>query len=120
VTGVSYMLDTNILSHMIRFPEGEAVQSLQISGEANACVSAIVASELRYGAAKRGSRRLTVLVEEMLKRFPIVAYDTGASANYAAIRHALTARGETIGPVALFIAAHARSLDLTLVTANAR
>jgi tRNA(fMet)-specific endonuclease VapC len=120
VTPFSFMLDTNILSHMIRFPTGPALACLEKVGEQAVCTSAIVASEFRFGAAKRASPRLTKLVEQMLERFAILPYDAEASSAYAQIRNDLATRGEMIGPADLFIAAHARSLNLKLVTDDVR
>ncbi len=115
-----YMLDTNIISHMIRYPDGQAVRQAALAGEKNLCVSAVVASELRYGAAKRGSDRLSALVESVLVRLDVLPYDDTVSHGYATIRNELTRTGNLIGPVDLFIAAHAVVLDLTLVTDNIR
>lgn len=120
MTVVRYMLDTNILSHMIRFPTGKAAQAFEKAGVESACVSAIVASEFRFGAAKRGAPRLTQLVEQMLRQLPIVSYGAGETSVYAEIRQQLAVAGTPIGPVDMFIAAHARALDLTLVTDNTR
>jgi tRNA(fMet)-specific endonuclease VapC len=120
VSAWHYMLDTNIVSHMIRAPEGEIVHRVESVGSTTLCISALVASELRYGAAKRGSERLSSLVENMLERVDIVAYDSAAAVHYAEIRDQLTRGGDLIGPMDILIAAHARSLDLILVTDNTR
>lgn len=114
-----YMLDTNIASEIIRHPEGIVAQRLH-ELRPQCCLSALVASELRYGAKKRASKRLTELVEALIQRFSVVAYDDVSSSHYASIRGDLTTKGALIGPVDLFIAAHARSLALTLVTNNVR
>jgi tRNA(fMet)-specific endonuclease VapC len=114
------MLDTNIVSHMIRYPDGSAVRQAASVGEKSLCVSALVVSELRYGAAKRGSERLSALIESILERLIVIPYDDVVSHKYAAIRNELTRNGNLIGPVDLFIAAHALVLDLTLVTDNVR
>ena len=115
-----YMLDTNIVSHMIRVPEGEVVRRAESVGSDMLCISALVASELRYGAVKRGSERLSSLVENMLERLVIVAYEPAAAVHYAEIRDHLARSGNLIGPMDILIAAHARALDLILVTDNIR
>ena len=61
-----YLLDTNILSHLVRQPQGTVAERIADVGEANVLTSVIVACELRFGAAKRGSRRLTRQVEAVL------------------------------------------------------
>jgi tRNA(fMet)-specific endonuclease VapC len=115
-----FMLDTNIVSHMIRFPAGDVVQRVGLAGVDKICISALVASELRYGAAKRASSRLSALVEDLIGRLDVLPYEASASPSYAVIRHDLAMSGKLIGPVDLFIAAHAVSLDMTLVTDNVR
>lgn len=114
------MLDTNILSDAIRNPFGVVAELIDRADRNSLCVSAIVASELRFGALRRKSARLTYLVENSLARITILAYDGQASHHFANIRSTLETRGTPIGTTDLFIAAHARSLDLTLVTNNVR
>ncbi|MEZ5799346.1 MAG: type II toxin-antitoxin system VapC family toxin [Nitratireductor sp.] len=114
------MLDTNAVSHLLRFPEGAVATRLRKIGEHKIALSAIVASELRYGAQKRGSAHLHELVSGVLEMFPVLAYEDAASIEYASIRDGLTRAGELIGPVDMFIAAHARALGATLVTNNIR
>lgn len=118
-TAWRYMLDTNIASEIIRHPDGPVARRMF---EVNSwcCISALVASELRYGAQKRASSRLTNLVEALIQRVAVAPYEDVSTQHYASIRSDLTAKGALIGPVDLFIAAHARSLDLTLVTNNVR
>lgn len=115
-----YMLDTNIVSNMIRAPEGQIVRRVESVGNNRLCVSALVASELRYGAMKRRSERLSSLVENMLERLDIVAYEAAAAIHYAEIRDQLARSGNLIGPMDILIAAHARALELTFVTDNTR
>jgi tRNA(fMet)-specific endonuclease VapC len=120
MSAVQFMLDTNIISELIRNPEGAVQQVVTRVGTPTISISSIVASELRFGYLKRKSDRLAHLVENMIARVEVVSYDDVASIHYAQIRHSLQAAGKPIGPVDLFIAAHARSLDLTLVTDNIR
>lgn len=120
MTAARFMLDTNIMSDLIRNPEGPVQQVASAFGTPAISISSIVASELRFGYLKRGSDRLAQLVENMIARVEVVPYGDAASVHYAQIRHSLQASGTPIGPVDLFIAAHARSLGLTLVTDNIR
>ncbi|MCV9997616.1 type II toxin-antitoxin system VapC family toxin [Pararhizobium sp. YC-54] len=120
MNGLLYMLDTNILSDTIRNPFGTASQYMERVSEDAMCVSAIVASEMRYGIRKRGSPRLSHLVENTLSRIAIVPYDDAASQSYGVIRDTLERQGKSIGWADLFIAAHAYSLGLTIVTNNVR
>jgi PIN domain len=58
-----YLLDTNVLSDLLRNPGGRAVRRLAVVGETAVCTSIVVACELRYGAAKKSSSRLSERVE---------------------------------------------------------
>jgi tRNA(fMet)-specific endonuclease VapC len=119
VSGERYMLDTNIVSDLVRSPQGRVFDKLAAFGSSDAvCVSIITAAELRYGGAKKGSPRLLAQVEAILSSIEIVAFDVPADAEYAAIRAGLDAAGTPIGPNDLLIAAHAIALGATLVTAN--
>lgn len=87
-------------------------------GEATICTSIIVACELRYGAAKKGSARLSERVESLLESLEVLPLDKESDHRYAEIRYHLEQQGKPIGPNDLLIAAHALALDLTLVTDN--
>src|SRR5271166_2026069 len=112
------MLDTNIVSDLIRNPQGHAAGKLAERGDDDICVSIITAAELRYGAAKKASARLEARVNAVLGVIDVLPFDLPADAEYGMIREELEAAGTPIGPTDLFIAAHARALDLTLVTRN--
>jgi len=65
-----YLLDTNIVSDLVRNPQGKVAQHIRNIGEAQVCTSIIVAAELRYGAAKNarhGSRLSLRRCSELLK-----------------------------------------------------
>ncbi len=112
------MLDTNIISELIRHPQGKAAARIAKVGEGNVCTSIIVAAELRYGSVKSGSKRLREAVEEVLGEIDVLQFDVPADAEYAAIRSALESIGRPIGSNDLLIAAHARATGATIVTAN--
>jgi len=112
------MLDTNILSDLIRNPRGKAAKRIARVGEDNICTSIIVAAELRYGCAKSGSRRLLKAVEDLLGEINVLAFDVPADANYGEIRAELETAGKPIGGNDLLIAAHAYAIGAAVVTAN--
>jgi tRNA(fMet)-specific endonuclease VapC len=114
------MLDTNIISDMIRNPFGLIAQRIEKFGHRDICTSIIVAAELRYGSAKKGSPKLLARVEGVLETIPVLALDVPVDGEYGGIRAELEAAGQTIGLNDLLIAAHAYTLDLTLVTDNTR
>lgn len=114
------MLDTNIVSDLVRNPDGKTSARLRIVGYHGLAVSVITAAELRFGAAKSGSPRLFSRIEAILDALDVLPFDVPADAEYANIRVELEASGKPIGPNDLLIAAHARSLRTTIVTANVR
>jgi tRNA(fMet)-specific endonuclease VapC len=77
-----------------------------------------VAAELRYGCAKSGSTRLLKAVEDLLGEIDVLPFDVPADGEYGGIRSELEAAGRPIGSNDLLIAAHAYTLDATIVTAN--
>ena len=113
-----YLLDTNVLSDLIRHPQGRAATRIAAVGEDTICTSIIVAAELRFGAAKSSSKKLADRVELILSALEILPLQMPADHHYAVIRQDLTRLGTTIGPNDMLIAAHALSEDLTVVTAN--
>ncbi|HKM87421.1 MAG TPA: type II toxin-antitoxin system VapC family toxin [Xanthobacteraceae bacterium] len=114
-----YMLDTNVISDLIRYPQGKAARRIAKVGEDNICTSIIVAAELRYGCAKSGSERLLKAVEELLGEITVLPFDVPADAEYGGIRSELEAAGKPIGSNDLLIAAHAYATGSIIVTANA-
>lgn len=113
-----YLLDTSILSHLIRQPQGIVAARIAEVGEANVLTSVIVACELRYGAAKRGSRRLTRQIEAVLGAMTIRPLESDVERVYASIRVALEKKGTPIGAHDMLIAARARAIDAVCVTDN--
>jgi tRNA(fMet)-specific endonuclease VapC len=114
----SYLLDTNILSHLVRQPQGAIAVRIADVGEDAVVTSIIIACELRYGAARRSSRRLTRQVETVLGAITILPLESGVDRHYAAIRSALEKKGTPIRAHDMLIAAHARALDAICVTDN--
>ena len=113
-----YLLDTNIISDLVRNPQGRAARRIGRVGEDSICTSIIVAAELRYGCAKSGSPRLRKAVEDLLGEIEVLPFEAPADAEYGAIRAQLEAAGRLIGSNDLLIAAHARAAGAVVVTAN--
>lgn len=113
-----YMLDTNVISQLMREPDGAISQRMEAVGVERLCCSVVVAAELRYGAVKRGSEKLTQRVNAALNALTVLPFSMPADAVYASIRAELAAAGTPIGPNDLFIAAHAVSESMVLVTNN--
>ncbi|WP_409334363.1 type II toxin-antitoxin system VapC family toxin [Bradyrhizobium sp. AUGA SZCCT0283] len=112
------MLDTNIISDLIRNPQGKAAKRIAKVGENNVFTSIIVAAELRYGCARSGSERLLKAVEDLLGEIDVLPLDIPADTEYGRLRAELEAAGKPIGGNDLLIAAHAYATGTTIVTAN--
>jgi tRNA(fMet)-specific endonuclease VapC len=115
-----YLLDTNILSDLVRSPAGIVAARLIATGESLVCTSIVVACELRFGAEKKGSSLLSARIGQLLNSLSVLPLSEEADRHYADIRYFLERSGTVIGPNDLLIAAHARSLGLVVVTDNER
>ncbi|QOC23265.1 type II toxin-antitoxin system VapC family toxin [Wenzhouxiangella sp. AB-CW3] len=115
-----YLLDTNIISDLVRHPQGPVAHRISELGEDTVCTSIVVSAELRYGAAKSGSEKLAHRVELLLSALEILPLESPADHHYAELRDHLTRQGTLIGPNDLLIAAHALAMGMTIVTANER
>jgi tRNA(fMet)-specific endonuclease VapC len=115
-----YLLDTNILSDLVKHPTGKIFAKIQGVGEEKVCTSVIVACELRFGAEKSNSSRLKDRIALILDNINIQSLEPSVNNYYADIRTYLELKGIPIGGNDLIIAVHAISLDLILVTANVR
>lgn len=117
---IRYLLDTNILSDLMRNPQGKVANRISSAGEDTVCTSIIVAAELRFGAKKSGFQRLADRVDLILSAMDIQPLEPPADRHYGEIRQQLTRQGVPIGPNDMLIAAQALALDITVVTANSR
>ncbi len=117
---VGYLLDTNILSALIKDPKGNAAQQVRKVGADKIFTSIIVASELQFGIRKKASDQLTQRVESLLESIQVLDFKTPADIHYGEIRHFLQKSGTIIGPNDLLIAAHALSENLIMVTDNVK
>jgi tRNA(fMet)-specific endonuclease VapC len=120
MTGPAWMLDTNTLSDLIRNPRGALKGRLDATEPGAVCTSIVVACELRFGARRKGSEVLTKRAEQLLDTLAVLPLDPPADEHCADIRATLERAGTPIGSHDLFIAAHARSRGMTLVTHNTR
>ncbi len=118
-----YLLDTNILSDVVRNPAGVVIRKMsRMSREErrHLCTSIIVAAELRFGGAKKGSVHLIRRIEEVLESVTILPLEEDADRQYARLRLQLERAGSPISGTDLLIAAHTLATNSILVTANTR
>ena len=120
-----YILDTNIVSDLVRNPQGKVARHIRTLGEKHVCTSIIVAAELRYGADKKGSPRLSSQLDAVLGALEVLPFETPADASYGFLRTRLEQAGTPIGANDLLnnnllIAAQALALGYVIVTDNER
>ena len=110
-----FILDTNVVSDLVRRPRGAVARRAAALEPGNTAVSIVVASELRYGAERRGSTRLSRQLEAVPSAIETLP---PADRHYGIIRVELERAGRPIGHNDLLIDAHAGALGVTLVTGN--
>ncbi len=115
-----FLLDTNIVSDLVRHPQGRVAVKIAEIGEQQVATSIIVAAELRYGAAKKGSPRLSAQLEAILGVLDVMALEPPADVAYGDLRASLEKSGRLIGANDLLIAAQSLALQMVLVTDNER
>jgi len=113
-------LDTNICSYILRRHPESMIERFATLDRQQLWLSAIVAAELRFGAAKLGLPRFQAAVEAWLAGFDVQPWPLEATQHYAQIRAALERVGKPIGGMDLMIAAHALAQDSVVITNNAR
>jgi tRNA(fMet)-specific endonuclease VapC len=114
-----YLLDTDISSYIMKRSHEAVLRRLQTVPIGAVAISVITKSELLYGVEVSPRRQQDSLaLSEYLRHVEVLDFPDEAALPYAQIRAALKASGAMIGANDLFIAAHARSLRLTLVTNN--
>jgi tRNA(fMet)-specific endonuclease VapC len=116
-----YMLDTDICSYIMKRSNDAVLKRLSTVPVSDVCISVITKSELLFGVEVSPRRRQdAAALGAFLNYMRILDFPDEASLHYARIRADLRSQGSMIGANDLFIAAHARSLGLTLVTNNTR
>ena len=115
-----FLLDTNIISELAKSPAGPLSKRIRRLPSGSLCTSIIVAAEVHFGLAKRGSETLAHHMMLTLEAFPVLPFETPADRIYGDIRAQLERDGTPVGSNDLLIAAHALALGCTLVTGNER
>lgn len=113
-----YLLDTNVLSAVVREPRGPVAEKIRAVGEASIYTSVIVAAELRFGASRKGSERLSRQVEAVLDAIEIASWQSPMDKVYGDLRVRLERNGTPIGANDLLIGTQALADGSILVTDN--
>ncbi|OGJ52128.1 twitching motility protein PilT [Candidatus Peregrinibacteria bacterium RIFOXYB2_FULL_32_7] len=116
---MAYLLDTNICIYLINKKNYKLIDKFEEIDKENINISAITVSELEYGITKSQypiKNRLNL--NKFLVPLNILPYTDNSAKIYGEIRAFLERKGQIIGAMDLLIAAHALSLNLTLITNN--
>lgn len=117
-----WLLDTNILSNVIKQPDGVVGQRLRVLSEqfpGAMVTSVVVECELSFGALRVNSAALTGKIFNLLQLIPALTLNPDVISHYAITRAHLERQGTPIGPNDMLIAAHALALGATLVSGDA-
>ncbi|MBE0474403.1 MAG: type II toxin-antitoxin system VapC family toxin [Rhodoferax sp.] len=118
-----YLLDTNVISDMMRNPVGTAVRYAQLLAanepDSKVCTSVVVQCELLFGLRRHTSPRWSTQYERVMNAIDVLALESSVAPYYAELRTQLETAGTPIGPNDTLIAAHALALGATLVSADA-
>jgi tRNA(fMet)-specific endonuclease VapC len=115
-----FLLDTNIISDLMRRPEGAVARRLASLTTSSIVLCPVVACEIAAGLARVQSPRLEAAWSLIRSRWKVVPLGGEVAPAYASLRRALEASGMPIGPNDLLIAAHALTLEAVVVTDNVR
>jgi len=118
-----YMLDTNICIYIIKKKTENVLEKLKLNRKEGLYISTITLAELEFGNANASSsykERNQLALLEFLTIMGIKHFDENAAKEYGVIRKELKDRNCLIGPFDMLIGAHAKSLNMILVTNNVR
>ncbi len=116
---MKFMLDTNTCIYLIKQKSEKVLHHFKTYSIGDIGISSITLAELEYGVAKiRHVQKNRLALDEFILPLEIAAFDEDASGKYGAMRSMLEKNGMLIGSMDMLIAAHALSLDATLVTNN--
>jgi Predicted nucleic acid-binding protein, contains PIN domain len=118
---MKFMLDTNICIYLIRKNPVRVLKKLQEIKASEVCISSITLAELEYGVQKsQNQNQNRIALTEFIAPLEIEPFEEDAAIKFGEIRTGLEKKGSVIGAYDMLIAAHALSLNVTLVTNNLR
>jgi tRNA(fMet)-specific endonuclease VapC len=112
------LLDTNICVFLIRKRPESVLRRLSAAEGQTVALSVITAFELEVGALRAQGRAYSEGVRQFLREFSVLPLEDAARECYGRVRTELERRGQKIGAYDMLIAAHALTLNATLVTNN--
>ena len=113
------LLDTNMCIYIIKRQPPAVLERFTGFAVGDVGISVITLAELEYGVSKsRDAKRNRYALKQFIAPLEVVRFEQGAAVIYGIIRAQLEQEGQPIGSMDLLIAAHARSLNVRLVTNN--
>ena len=116
-----YMLDTDTCIYAMRKKPSIVQKRFNTTPREALCVSMVTLGELAFGISRS---RIPVasreIVDDFTERLAVVPWDEDAAWEFGTLRHFLEVQGNPIGVLDTMIAAHALSLNATIVTNNVR
>jgi tRNA(fMet)-specific endonuclease VapC len=121
--GSIYLLDTNIISALMKDRTGAITANVRVWAQrlpdCKLVTSVVVQYELLFGLARHGTSRLQTAYDIQMNKLPVLPLDAAVGPHYARLRAHLEKAGTPIGANDTLIAAHALALGATLITADA-
>jgi len=114
-----FMLDTDTVSLWLKGEEKVQEKLVSLPPE-QVCISVITLAELRYGARRRKSRRLSQLITTFAETVEVMPIGIPVAERFGEVLHHLSSKGVRIGPLDTLLAAHALAEGLTFVTNNTK
>ena len=112
-----YMLDTNVISHIMQGRDADLLTQLTKVPVGQAVMSSVTLAELEYGLHRKGQPvRLRNALTQVLLRIDVLPWDEDVATCYGEFCAALEAQGINLSDFDMMIAAHAVALDITLVS----
>lgn len=118
---IRFMLDTNMVIYIIKHKPASVLERFRKYDPAEFCISPITLAEMQYGISKSSKpEKNQMALASFLSNIAVLPFEDDAAVEYGDIRAGLEKKDTPIGSNDMLIAAHARSLDLTVVTNNTK
>jgi tRNA(fMet)-specific endonuclease VapC len=115
--GVRYLLDTNVVSHVIRAKDASLLARLIETPVGRIAISSVSLAELEYGWQRAGRPPgLRRRIDEFLRRVDVLVWDDDVARSYGDVRAAWEAQGVSLADLDMMIAAHAVAAGFVLVS----
>jgi tRNA(fMet)-specific endonuclease VapC len=112
-----YLLDTNVVSHIMQGRDAQLLAHLQTVPVGQAVMSSVTLAELEYGLHRKGQpARLRNALTQVLLRIDVLPWNEEVAVCYGELCATLETQGINLSDLDMMIAAHAAALDLILVS----